>query len=172
MTCLEATVVLALTQQHISEMSAHAEQVYPEECCGLMLGELDSVSASKRLVELVPVVNHWSSEDVSAEYAGIDLTKNRRYTIDPRDMLRSQKAAREKGLNIIGVYHSHPDHVAEPSECDRAQAWPEYAYTILSVQQGKTADVRNWSLDSDHQFQPEAIEVSPSAATDRMPKLA
>ena len=117
-------------------------------------------------------MNHWSSEDVSAEYAGIDLTKNRRYTIDPRDMLRSQKAAREKGLNIIGVYHSHPDHVAEPSECDRAQAWPEYAYTILSVQQGKTADVRNWSLDSDHQFQPEAMEVSPSAATDRMPKLA
>ncbi|MGC1305891.1 MAG: M67 family metallopeptidase [Phormidesmis sp.] len=170
-------MVLSLTQQHISELSAHAERVYPEECCGLMLGELDSVSARKQLVELIPVENKWAAEAfdesaVSSSGASEEFTKERRYTIDPRDMLRVQKQAREQGLKIIGVYHSHPDQGAVPSECDRAQAWPQYAYTILCVQKGKTADIRNWALDSNHQFQPEAMQVIPSSATDRMPLLA
>lgn len=173
-------MVLALTHQHLSELSAHAERVYPEECCGLMLGELDGASAQKRLIELVPLENKWFDDESVSE----KLTKERRYTIDPRDMLRVQKQAREKGLKIIGIYHSHPDHVAVPSECDRAQAWPEYAYTIVSVQRSaqgkenaaKAVDVKTWALDSNHQFQPEPMNVShssiPAFATNRMPVSA
>ena len=91
-------------------------------------------------------------------------------------MMRVQKQAREQGLNIIGVYHSHPDHAAVPSECDRAQAWPTYAYVIVSVCKGKSVDVQNWALDLSRQFQPEAMRVSPSSASsgirDRMPVSA
>lgn len=169
----KTAVVLFLTQQHTSEMSAHAERVYPEECCGLMLGEIDRVSSQKRLVELVAVENKWSTAEALDESVDPEeFTKARRFTIDPVDMLRVQRQAREKGLKIIGIYHSHPDHVAVPSECDRAQAWPDYAYTIMSVCKGKTVDIKNWALDSEHQFQPEAMQIAPSAATDRMPILA
>lgn len=197
-------MVLALTSQHIAEMSAHAERVYPEECCGLMVGKIDgshSVVDSatdsetyKLLIELVPLENDWHSDllaenvpkkasenesDVAAAASGQSIyTKHRRYAIDPKDILLVQKRARGQGLTIIGVYHSHPDHVAVPSECDRAQAWPEYAYVIVSVQgesaQGKESgskavDIQNWTLDSEHQFQPEAMQVSRSSAPDQLP---
>ena len=185
-------MVLALTSQQVSEMSAHAERVYPEECCGLMLGEIKRQTAatnsevSKRIVEIVALENRWESDssdanaldtnaldtnasDVASE---TQLTKHRRYTIEPRDMLRVQKQAREQGLSIIGIYHSHPDHAAVPSECDRAQAWPDYAYTIVSVRKGVAVDVQNWALDFEHQFQPEAMQIIPSSATDRMPVSA
>ena len=139
-----------------------------------MLRETDSTSAQKRLVELSPVENKWLSDDAApSEVESVKaLTKARRYTIDPRDMLLVQKQAREKGLNIIGVYHSHPDNAAIPSECDRAQAWSDYAYIIVSVNAGKAIDIRNWTLDVNRQFQSEAMNVSPSSATDRMPLLA
>ena len=173
-------MVLALTSQHIAEMSAHAERVYPEECCGLMVGKIDGSQgasggeACKSLIELVPLENDWQSEnDCQPTH-----TRHRRYSIDPKDILRVQKQARNQGLNIIGVYHSHPDHVAVPSECDRSQAWPEYAYVIVSVQgvsaqgkesESKAVDIQNWALDSKHQFQPEALQISHSSAPDQVP---
>lgn len=149
--------------------------------------------ANKLLVELIPLENHWTPDGSAGELAGNKVggeatyTKHRRYSIDPKDILQVQKQARQQGLNIIGVYHSHPDDAAVPSECDRAQAWPEYAYVIVSVQgisaqemlaQGKESgskavDIQNWALDSNHQFQPEAMQVSPSLtpnqASERMP---
>ena len=161
-------MVLALTKQHVSCMSAHAEQVYPEECCGLMLGEIDSASKQKRLIELLPLENKWSADEAVDGSISREFTKARRYTIDPVDMLRSQKQAREKGLKIIGIYHSHPDHVAVPSECDRIQAWATYAYVIVSVCEGKAGDVQNWTLDSEHQFQPELMELLPQRMTDKI----
>ncbi len=136
----------------------------------------------KNLVQLVPLDNEWTPDVLPTEaIAEQSFSKARRYWIDPADMLRVQKQSREDDLNIIGIYHSHPDHVAVPSECDRALAWPTYAYVIVSVCDGQAVDVQNWALDSDHQFQPEVIEVSPStgmpsegfpSATDRMPVSA
>ena len=154
-------------------MEAHAERVYPEECCGLILGKLVSSAAEtlKSVVKLAPLDNEWTPDVIEVDRAE-HTTKRRRYWIDPKDMLRVQKQAREQGLNIIGVYHSHPDHPAVPSECDRVQAWPTYAYVIVSVCKGKAVDIQNWALDSDHQFQPESMRVSPSSATDRMPVSA
>ncbi len=184
-------MVLALSQQQLSELSAHAERVYPEECCGLLLGKMSVHDATmisavdsereicKSLLELVPLENNWTTENVPASGTSSSTedgeavhTKHRRYSINPKDMLRVQKQARSQGLDIIGIYHSHPDHVAVPSECDRSLAWPEYVYTIVSVCNGKAVDVKSWTLDSEHQFQPEAMKVSPSSARDRMPVSA
>ena len=156
-------------------MSAHAERVYPEECCGLMLGKMRSQSdpVQKQLVRLEPLKNEWTEEALDQlDSSGQALTKRRRYWIDPKEMLRVQREARDEGLNIIGVYHSHPNHAAVPSECDRTLAWPEYAYIIVSVCDGNAVDVQNWALDSEHQFQPEPMTVSPSSATARTPVSA
>lgn len=156
--------------------------------------------AFKFLVELMPLANQWTPTVVTEESslaqgdqsANSAKSKRRRYYIDPKDMLRVQKQARDQGLSIIGIYHSHPDQSAEPSECDRVLAWPEYAYTILSVQgladgiangsvQGKenaakAVDVKTWALDSNHQFQLEPMTIFhasiPALATDRMPVSA
>jgi proteasome lid subunit RPN8/RPN11 len=84
-------------------------------------------------------------------------------------LLETQRHAREKGLTIIGVFHSHPEAEAVPSECDRELAWPAYAYVIVSVRHGKAVDLKNWQLDGNHQFQPEPLRIAPaSAAKDRM----
>lgn len=74
-------------------------------------------------------------------------------------MLKVQKEARDRQLDIIGIYHSHPDHPAIPSEFDRLCGWQAYSYIIVSVLQGKARDVLSWSLDDNHQFQPEEIVV-------------
>lgn len=163
-------------------MSAHAERVYPEECCGLILGQLRSKvdPVQKQLVRLELLTNDWTEDVLEQTLEEDTLTKRRRYWIDPKEMLRVQREARDEGLNIIGVYHSHPDHVAVPSDCDRTLAWPDYAYVIVSVCNGKAVDVQNWALDSDHQFQPEPMIVSPllttesatESATDHMPVSA
>ena len=166
-------MVLALSPPQISAIEAHAERAYPEECCGLIVGKITSADAEplKSTLRIVALNNEWTpdtTEPSQPEHA----TKQRRYWIDPKDMLRIQKQARDEGLNIIGIYHSHPDNPAVPSECDRAQAWPQYAYVIVSVCNGKAVDIRNWALDSERQFQTEAIRVSPSSARDRMPVSA
>jgi len=160
-------VVLVLSPEQLSAISTHAERVYPEECCGLIVGNIDS-NAHKRVIRIESLTNQWQKDSTITQTieqpSNPTLTKRRRYSIDPKDMLRVQRLTREEGLKIIGIYHSHPDHVAMPSECDRALAWPEYAYTIVSVCEGKSVDVQNWALDSNHQFQPEPIKVSASAS--------
>ena len=154
----------------------HTEPAQPSECT--QQAELSQAGSSqqhathKRLVRLIPVENQWSADEMTdGGMIGATeqhLTKARRYSIDPKDMLRSQKQAREQGLKIIGIYHSHPDHVAVPSECDRIQAWATYAYVIVSVCEGKAVDVQNWTLDSEHQFQPELMDLLPQRMTDKI----
>jgi proteasome lid subunit RPN8/RPN11 len=116
-------------------MIDHAEADYPRECCGLILGVGD------RVVAIEPMVNVWVGE--------VGHSVRDRYAIDPAQMLRVMKSCRERGLDIIGIYHSHPDHPAEPSECDRAQAWPQYRYVILSVALGKVVDLGVWVLENE-----------------------
>lgn len=88
------------------------------------------------------------------------------YAYAPEVMLKIQKEARDRSLNIIGIFHSHPDHPAIPSECvgvalrrHRLYPWQGYSYIIIvSVQNGKAGELQSWSLDDHHQFQAEAIE--------------
>ncbi|AFY33705.1 Mov34/MPN/PAD-1 family protein [Calothrix sp. PCC 7507] len=142
-------MTLRLSQEHLQTIRTHAETTYPEECCGLILGHL--ASQGKTAVEVIATENAWSAEDSLS-------SKKRRYAIAPQVMLQTQKAARDRSLNIVGIYHSHPDYSAAPSEFDCKYAWPEYSYIIVSVQNGKSDILQSWILDEQHQFQPEPIE--------------
>jgi proteasome lid subunit RPN8/RPN11 len=149
--------MIRLNQEHLQAIRTHAESTYPEECCGIILGYL--ASEGKTVVEVIPTENAWNTE-AAADFPGDRTTesKKRQYAIAPLVMLQAQKAARARSLNIIGIFHSHPDHPAIPSECDRLYAWQGYSYIIVSVQNGKAGEFKSWSLDDTHQFQAEAIE--------------
>ncbi|MBE9035349.1 Mov34/MPN/PAD-1 family protein [aff. Roholtiella sp. LEGE 12411] len=150
--------MIKLSQEHLQTIRAHAENIYPDECCGIIFGYLASeTSESKTVVEVMPTENAWSTE--AADFPGTHTaeSKRRQYAIAPQVMLQAQKEARDRSLNIIGIYHSHPDHPAIPSECDRLYAWQGYSYIIVSVQNGKAGELKSWSLDNSHQFQPESI---------------
>jgi proteasome lid subunit RPN8/RPN11 len=149
-------VAIQLLPEHLQSITTHAESTYPEECCGIMLGKINDTG--KTVVEVWQTENAWSAETTN-DYADAEvvMSKRRRFAITPLDMLKAQKAARESQLNIVGFFHSHPDYPAIPSECDRACAWQEYSYIIVSVEQGKAGDIRSWCLDDTHQFQSEEI---------------
>uniref|UniRef100_A0A832M3C3 M67 family peptidase n=1 Tax=Oscillatoriales cyanobacterium SpSt-402 TaxID=2282168 RepID=A0A832M3C3_9CYAN len=160
---------LILRVDHLKAMRSHAEQAYPNECCGLMLGTFAQPSL-KHLIEVRAVENAWDehvARDVEACDADDDLplSKSHRYWVNPQEMLTVMREARSRNLDIIGIYHSHPDHPAVPSECDRRLAWQQYSYIIISVQQGMAQDLQNWHLNEAHQFQPEAIELAVSPPT-------
>ena len=92
--------------------------------------------------------------------------QQRRQTLprDPRLTLPVEKAAREHGLEVIGWYHSHPDHPARPSDFDREHAWPWYSYVIVSVMNGEPGDMTSWRLNDDRQnYSAEGIEIRNSA---------
>lgn len=157
--------MLKLHSHHLQTIQAHAESTYPEECCGLLLGHLSN--NVKTLIEVLPTENSWDEEAADA-FQGVDRSaehkpsKCNRFSIAPKVMLQAQKDARDRNLNIIGIYHSHTDHPAVPSEFDQAIAWSQYSYIIVSVRQGSACDLKSWSLDDNHQFQPEEIyTISP-----------
>jgi len=149
--------MIRLSQEQLQTIRTHAESTYPDECCGIILGYL--AGEGKIVVEVIPTENVWNTE-AAAEFAGDRTTesKKRQYAIAPQVMLETQRKARDRSLNIIGIFHSHPDHPAIPSECDRLYAWQGYSYIIVSVQNGKAGELRSWSLDDHHQFQAEEIE--------------
>ena len=153
--------MLSLSKQQIQQILTYAEQTYPHECCGLMMGKIKE-NGEKQLVEIIPTENAWNEEtsenfEVPEPLKNPVMTTEHYFTISPQEMLKAQKEARDRNLVIIGIYHSHPDHPAIPSEYDRLWAWSEYSYIIVSVQQGKATDVQNWCLDEHHQFQPEEL---------------
>jgi proteasome lid subunit RPN8/RPN11 len=132
----------------------HAETIYPEECCGILLGTLKH-RTDKVVIEVIPTINIWetSSDEISR-------TKHSRYIIPPQEIFQAQTRAENLQLEIIGFFHSHPDTVAIPSECDREQAWEIYSYPIISVIQGKAESIASWVLDDNRIFQPEEIKLT------------
>lgn len=153
-------MVMVITNAQIQLISIHAEHIYPEECCGILLGQIDKLS--KTVVEVIPTINAWIKSELTEDLDMSDEithTKNSRYTILPQDIFRSQKRARDLCLDIIGFFHSHPDCPAIPSTCDRDQAWEVYSYPIVSVIQGKVSTIKSWVLDRDGIFQPEEIQI-------------
>ncbi|MHB8572401.1 MAG: M67 family metallopeptidase [Candidatus Dormibacteria bacterium] len=112
----------------------HAREAYPDECCGILVG---------RGGERCEVLEAHPANNLNTERA------HDRYLLDPRDFLRVTWSAESRGLEVVGFYHSHPDHPAQPSETDRAAAWVPYVYLIQSVVQGEPADARAWVLQGD-----------------------
>ncbi len=155
--------MLKLNSHHLQTIQTHAETTYPEECCGILLGNIQG--DTKTLIEVLPTENSWGDETVD-NFQTIETSnktsKRNRFSIAPKVMFEVQKETRDRNLNIIGIFHSHPDNPAHPSEFDRAIAWATYSYIIVSVQQGKTCDLKSWMLDDNHKFQPEEIiTISP-----------
>ncbi|MTJ12046.1 M67 family metallopeptidase [Anabaena sp. UHCC 0187] len=148
---------LQLKTNHLEIIKNHAEKTYPDECCGLILGYIDS--EYKIVVEIIPTENVWNREKSNFTENQEEYSTRSRYAIAPQVMLQTQKEARNRNLNIIGIYHSHPDYPAVPSEWDRIYAWPEYSYVILSVQNTQAGELQSWTLDENHQFQAETIEL-------------
>ena len=150
--------MIQLNKQNLQIIFSHAQSTYPEECCGVILGHLES--DRKTVVEIIPTQNAWNRETASDfQDSDIESSRKRRYTIAPREMLQLQKSSRDKNLNIIGIFHSHPDYPATPSEFDRNCAWQEYSYIIVSVQKGRVGDMNSWMLDDNSQFQQEEVLV-------------
>ncbi len=135
---------LTISSTLLEKIREHSRSAYPHECCGLLLGRVDN--SAKSATGLKPVANR-----------RLDTPQNR-YLIAPEDWLEAERETRRAGLDIIGVYHSHPDHPSRPSEFDRDHAFPWYSYIIVSVAGGKTEDLRSWTLRDDRsQFDPEEL---------------
>jgi proteasome lid subunit RPN8/RPN11 len=125
----------------------HGRETYPHECCGALLGAADCVQA----VHALP--------NVTTE------GPRRRFRIDDRDYLASERQASASGLTLLGFYHSHPDHPAEPSQYDLDHAWPTFVYPILSVRAGEPEALRAWALRDDRSaFDERPIDDTPDAA--------
>ena len=138
-------MTLLLGLRHLEAVHHHGEADYPREACGLIGGTI--AGDRKIAVETVPLRN-----------ARTDALRNR-FLIDPEAFRRAQARLDRDGLEVIGVYHSHPDHPAAPSAYDRAHAWPWLSYLILEVRRGKAWEAKSWVLADDRSaFQEEAIE--------------
>jgi proteasome lid subunit RPN8/RPN11 len=137
-----------------------AECIYPEECCGILLGKF--IGESKIVIEVISTINAWEGSELAVdEKTNNDLnrTKHSRYLIPPPDIFQAQKRGRDLQLEIVGFFHSHPDAPPIPSTCDRDRAWEIYSYPIVSVIQGKVDAIASWVLDSHGMFQPEEIKI-------------
>ena len=123
-------------------MVSVGEKGYPYEVCGLLFG---NVGDPKVVTEVFECGNLNK------------LKPETRYDMDPKDYLKGEASARQKGLEVLGIFHSHPDHPDKASETDREAAWHGFSYIIMSIQKGKYASMRSWVLDDLSQFQEEKI---------------
>ncbi len=117
------------------EMVSHARATYPNECCGAMLGTIDD--GAKLVREAVALENAHSGPQQA------------RYELRPEDLLAAERAARQRGLELIGIYHSHPDADAYFSETDLKNSCPWYSFVVLSIKKGEFDHANSWLPDAD-----------------------
>jgi len=130
----------------IKQIKDHGESHYPEEGAGLILGRFN---AEIRYAEqFLPLANQFESS-----------SRHNRYLIKPEEMLNAELQAERLGLDIIGVFHSHPDYPAIPSEFDRERALPWYSYIITRVDSSGAIESRSWRLSDERQFLEEEILI-------------
>ena len=132
----------------LRQIHAHGESAYPEEGAGLLLGTADG--DHKQVLVMMGLSN-----------AREQAARHNRYLITPQDMLHGEQEAQRLGLDVLGVFHSHPDHPNRPSDFDREWAMPWYSYVITSVQAGQAVESRSWRLEEDRSaFIEEQIQVT------------
>lgn len=119
---------LILSEKALEEIVQHLEKCYPEEACGLLLGE--------RVGEIYKVFNVYLTQNVWEKKE----ERGRRYAVSPREFIKAEREAEKVGFSILGIFHSHPDYPAYPSQFDRDQAWEGYIYLILSLKGGKVVE--------------------------------
>jgi proteasome lid subunit RPN8/RPN11 len=147
-------MTLEITGDLLRKIHAHGEAAYPNEGAGLLLGlivaGIGADSSRKQVAAILPLDN--SREDTA---------RHNRYLLTARDYQRGELEAARQGLDVLGVFHSHPDHPNHPSEFDREWAMPWFSYIITSVQAGKAVGSCSWLLTEDRQtFQEEEIVIN------------
>lgn len=139
--------MVLISEELIEQIEKHGERTFPHECGGMLIGRF-AADGEKSVVELLPMEN-----------AMAEAEQHNRVLITPKDVMRAERFAREKKLDVVGYYHSHPDHPAIPSQFDLDHALPVWTYIIVSVESGKAVDVRAWEMENDRsKFNEEAIE--------------
>jgi len=138
------------------KIRAHGVETYPNECCGALFGRdssgTEGAGRPREILGVFPLVNRRE-----------DSPRNR-FSVSARDVIRAEKAAIESGLELIGWYHSHPDHPARPSEYDREHAWPWYSYILVSVRSGVPGEMTSWRLEEDRErYVEEGLEICSEA---------
>jgi proteasome lid subunit RPN8/RPN11 len=158
---MAAASTLKLGTELAEKIRHHGAETYPHECCGALLGRDGAGTplsdaeqpASREVLALYPLVNRR------------DDSPRNRFSVTSDDVRAAEKAAREQGLDVVGWYHSHPDHPALPSQYDRDHAWPWYSYIIVSVANGQPQDMTSWRLCDDRtEFAGEEIAIRDHAA--------
>jgi proteasome lid subunit RPN8/RPN11 len=158
------STVLKLSPEIAERIRKHGAETYPHECCGALLGRDSDVvptgsseqappTPQREILDLFPLVNRR------------DDSPRNRFSVTSEDVLAAEKAARALGIDVVGWYHSHPDHPAEPSQYDRDHAWPWYSYIIVSVANGDPQYMTSWRLNDDRAaFTSEDLEIRQRAA--------
>lgn len=140
-------MVVKIKRSVYEGMISHAESGYPYEVCGVMIGNKELVTDYRECENLI------SQDAIKTEFKtenGLDKERLRdRFELDPKSFIEADEWARKNGLDIIGIYHSHPDSPSQPSETDRKIASPFWGYIIFSVNNGKYNDARLWYLSED-----------------------
>jgi proteasome lid subunit RPN8/RPN11 len=157
--------MIRLSASQYEAIERHGQETYPDECCGFLIGKIEG--EVRQVAEVRPAANAW--DEAPENRFGIapedaEESQRRRYLISPSDWLRADLDARRKGLDVIGLYHSHPDAPARPSEFDREHGtWPGFAFIIVSIRQGKAAEMNAWVLVEDRsRFEALSIESTPA----------
>jgi proteasome lid subunit RPN8/RPN11 len=144
-----------LSSEGEQEIRRHATSTYPEEACGMLVGELDPPPGTegpivRSVASVRPVPNRKTEE------------RTHRFLIPADELRRAERELQGTGRGVVGFYHSHPDHPAQPSAFDRDHAWPWYAYLVLGVEQGLPGELNAFELDpEDRVFQPRRLRVGP-----------
>ncbi len=137
--------MIYISQDKINEIQKYAESSYPHECCGLLIGKAGS---RKEVLKIYPVKNRNVERAVD------------RFDMDPYELNQADKDARKSGHDVIGIYHSHPDHPPRPSGFDAERAWAGYSYFIIAVKDGKKEALKSWVFDdSRKEFDEEEIRI-------------
>ena len=140
--------MITISHDLLDQIRAHGVRDYPYECCGLMLGRYGA--EGKVVTETYPISN-----------AREESAKRNRFLITPEELIRGEKHSASKGLDVVGLYHSHPYCPAVPSQYDLEHAWPTYSYIVVSVEKGQAVDLRSWEMESDRsRFNEEEITTS------------
>jgi proteasome lid subunit RPN8/RPN11 len=139
------TAGIQLSQRVLDTIRRHAAAAYPHECCGALIG----AAVQDGVVEAVDATE---LDNVT------DEGPRRRFRVSPADYRQAEARARELGAELLGFYHSHPDHPAVPSQYDLDHAWPNFSYVIVAVAQGTPGDLRSWRLRPDRSaFEEETV---------------
>ena len=138
--------MIRFKEEAMEQMVEDAVNTFPEECCGFLFG---TEQGEVRTISRIFIVNNAKEGD-----------RRRRFIISPQDYMRAEALADGNDLQLLGIYHSHPNHPAIASEHDRVAAQPYFSYVIISVMDREPADIRSWQLNDELQFEEETVDHS------------